>query len=154
MSIKRPFCGKFSNCSVCRRFLIVSTILNYHGRATLGCACWTCRRHSTILLASAPSRTPSHSCSTTPHQRHSRGHLTNSRGKVYLFNQFREKVPMCIRNHVIAMLSEFPGTFLFMFIGLGGNSVVISNAAQRVQIAGGDLFADPLKVLIIATTWH
>jgi aquaporin related protein len=51
------------------------------------------------------------------------------------------------------MLSEFVGTFLFMFIGLGGNSVVNNTAAKRLQPAEGNMSADPSKVLFIALAW-
>ena len=60
---------------------------------------------------------------------------------------------MPVQNHVIAMLSEFVGTFLFMFIGLGGNSVVNNTAARGMQPAGGDMSADPSKILFIAMAW-
>ena len=79
--------------------------------------------------------------------------LTTSKGHVYLLDQFREKVPLRIRNRSIAMISEFVGTFLFMLIGLGGNSAVINDAAVAAQYGGGDASADPAKILFIATVW-
>jgi len=62
-------------------------------------------------------------------------------------------VPLRIRNRSIAMISEFVGTFLFMLIGLGGNSAVINDAAVAAQYGGGDASADPAKILFIATVW-
>ena len=76
-----------------------------------------------------------------------------SKGNVYLFDQFRERVPMRVRNRLIAMLSEFVGTFMFMFIGIGGNSTVINDAAVKLQWGEGSPAADPAKILFIATTW-
>jgi aquaporin related protein len=51
------------------------------------------------------------------------------------------------------MLSEFVGTFLFMFIGIGGNSAVINDAAVAKQWGDGEPAANPAKILFIATTW-
>ena len=79
--------------------------------------------------------------------------LTTSHGRLYLVSQFREKVPLPIRNRSIAMLSEFTGTFLFMLIGLGGNSTVINDPAASVQYGGGNIMADPAKILFVATVW-
>jgi len=70
-----------------------------------------------------------------------------------MIDQFRDKVPLCIRTRIIAMLSEFVGTFLFMFIGIGGNSVVVNDAAVEMQFAGGALAANPAKLLFIALVW-
>lgn len=70
-----------------------------------------------------------------------------------MIDQFKDKVPLPIRNRVIAMLSEFVGTFLFMFIGISGNSVVTNDAAVPMQWAQGNLMADPAKLLFIAMTW-
>ncbi|KAF2691078.1 aquaporin-like protein [Lentithecium fluviatile CBS 122367] len=88
-----------------------------------------------------------------PHHNGHDLHLTTSEGKVYIIDQFNEKVPMTVRNHIIAMLSEFVGTFLFIFVGLGGNSVVNNTAAQQLQPAGGNLSADPSKILFTAIAW-
>jgi aquaporin related protein len=79
--------------------------------------------------------------------------LTTSKGHVYLLDQFRERVPLRIRNRSVAMISEFVGTFLFMLIGLGGNSAVINDSAVATQTGGGDPSADPAKILFIATSW-
>jgi aquaporin related protein len=79
--------------------------------------------------------------------------LTTSGGNLYVLDQFREKVPMPIRNRSIAMFSEFVGTFLFMLIGLGGNSTVINAPAKAVQYGGGDMMADPAKIIFVATVW-
>lgn len=49
-----------------------------------------------------------------PHHRKEKLHLTTSKGQFYLLDQFRDKVPLPVRNYVIAMLSEFVGTFMFM----------------------------------------
>ncbi|KAF1839342.1 aquaporin-like protein [Decorospora gaudefroyi] len=79
--------------------------------------------------------------------------VTNSQGHIYLLDQFREKVPLPIRNRAIAMLSEFVGTFLFILMGLGGNSAVINNFAIAQQYKGGDIRADPAKILYLGTVW-
>lgn len=79
--------------------------------------------------------------------------LTTSRGEMYIINQFKERVPLPIRNRAIGMLSEFVGTFFFMFIGLAGNSVVINDGAVKSQWAGGDLGANPSKLLFTALVW-
>lgn len=79
--------------------------------------------------------------------------LTTSRGNLYLITQFKERLPMPVRNRAIAMLSEFVGTFFFMFVGLAGNSVVVSDAAVAIQFAGGDLRANPAKLLFTAMVW-
>jgi aquaporin related protein len=76
-----------------------------------------------------------------------------SKGKIYLFDQFRERVPIRIRNRAIAMLSEFVGTFLFMFIGIGGNSTVANDAAMKLQWGEGSPAADPAKIFFVATAW-
>lgn len=80
-------------------------------------------------------------------------HLTNSRGEMYIINQFKEKLPLSARNRLIAMLSEFVGTFFFMFIGVAGNSVVVNDAAVAQQFAGGALTANPSKLLFTAMVW-
>ncbi|KAH6861974.1 aquaporin-like protein [Alternaria alternata] len=67
--------------------------------------------------------------------------------------RFRQRVPLRIRNRSVAMISEFVGTFLFMLIGLGGNSAVINDSAVATQTGGGDPSADPAKILFIATSW-
>ncbi|KAL1607644.1 Aquaporin-1 [Paraconiothyrium brasiliense] len=79
--------------------------------------------------------------------------LTTSRGCFYMLEQFRENVPQYIKNHVIAILSEFVGTFLFLFIGIVGNSVVGNDAAKKEQLGGGSVTADPAKGLYIALVW-
>jgi aquaporin related protein len=76
-----------------------------------------------------------------------------SKGKIYLFDQFRERVPIRIRNRAIAMLSEFVGTFLFMFVGIGGNSTVANDAAMKLQWGEGSPAADPAKIFFVATAW-
>ncbi|KNG48894.1 hypothetical protein TW65_04305 [Stemphylium lycopersici] len=79
--------------------------------------------------------------------------VTTSKGNIYLLDQFREKVPLPIRNRSIAMLSEFVGTFLFMLIGLGGNSTIINDPAMELQYESGEVSANPAKVLVIAVIW-
>lgn len=51
------------------------------------------------------------------------------------------------------MLSEFVGTFLFMFIGIVGNSAVDNMAAREVQVGGGSVEADPAKGMYVALVW-
>lgn len=79
--------------------------------------------------------------------------LTTSRGSAYLIDQFMDRVPTAIKNRVVAMLSEFVGTFLFMFIGIGGTSAVSNDAASQMQWAHGNLLASPSKLLFIAVSW-
>jgi len=71
--------------------------------------------------------------------------LTTSRGQIYILDQFRERVPTNIKNHVIAALSEFAGTFLFILTGLGGTSAAISLSSNDPS--------NPAKYLFIATSW-
>ena len=56
-------------------------------------------------------------------------------------------LPLSLKNHFVAMMAEFAGTFLFLLFALGGTNVV--NAAP---LAGrpADLAADPAKLLYIA----
>ncbi|RDW57810.1 hypothetical protein BP5796_12611 [Coleophoma crateriformis] len=70
---------------------------------------------------------------------------TTSHGQIYLFDQFREKVPMNVKNHIIAVLSELVGTFLFMLLGLGGTSAAISLSRDNP--------VSPNKYLFIAASW-
>ncbi|KAJ4353200.1 Aquaporin-1 [Didymosphaeria variabile] len=79
--------------------------------------------------------------------------LTTSRGRVYMLDQFTENVPQPVKNHAIAILSEFVGTFLFLFIGIVGNSVMNNDAAKKEQLGGGSVTADPAKGLYIALVW-
>ncbi|KAL6161445.1 Aquaporin-1 [Exserohilum turcicum] len=78
--------------------------------------------------------------------------LTTSKGHVHLLDQFREKLPLPISTRLISMLSEFVGTFLFMLIGLGGNSTITNDTAVELQYEGGKTSADPDKVLVIAVS--
>ncbi|CAJ2510591.1 Uu.00g062160.m01.CDS01 [Anthostomella pinea] len=80
-------------------------------------------------------------------------HVTTSRGRIYLLDQFNEKVPEPVKNHAIAVLSEFVGTFLFMFIGIAGNSTVDNDPANKIQFAGGEISANPAKGLYVALVW-
>lgn len=76
---------------------------------------------------------------------HSQLKVTTSRGQVYLIDQFRERVPLNIKNHFVALMSEFVGTFLFIFTGLGGTSAAISLSSSDPT--------NPVKYLFIATAW-
>jgi aquaporin related protein len=71
--------------------------------------------------------------------------ITTSRGQAYLLDQFRERVPENIKNHFVAALSEFVGTFLYMLTGLGGTSAAISLSSNDPD--------NPVKYLYIATSW-
>ncbi|KAK8058912.1 hypothetical protein PG994_009360 [Apiospora phragmitis] len=49
------------------------------------------------------------------------------------------------KNHLVAMLSEFVGTFMFLFFAFGG-----TNAVNTAPIAGEPLNANPSKLLYIS----
>ncbi|KAK9775049.1 putative Aquaporin [Seiridium cardinale] len=55
-------------------------------------------------------------------------------------------LPVGVKNHFVAMMSEFVGTFLFLLFAFGG-----TNAVNIAPTASGDaLNADPAKLLYIA----
>ncbi|KIW67190.1 hypothetical protein PV04_06458 [Phialophora macrospora] len=56
-------------------------------------------------------------------------------------------LPLGVKNHLVAMIGEFVGTFLFLLFALGGTNVV--NAAPQ-QGQPVDLAANPAKLLFIA----
>ena len=56
-------------------------------------------------------------------------------------------LPLSIKNHFVAMMAEFTGTFLFLLFALGGTNVV--NAAP-VDAQPADLAANPAKILFIS----
>lgn len=56
-------------------------------------------------------------------------------------------LPLTAKNHVIAFLAEFVGTFMFLLFALGGTNVV--NAAPT-GTEPADLAANPAKLLYIA----
>jgi aquaporin rerated protein, other eukaryote len=56
-------------------------------------------------------------------------------------------LPLKVKNHLVAMLSEFAGTFLFLLFALGGTNVV--NAAPK-DAQPADLAANPAKILFIS----
>lgn len=56
-------------------------------------------------------------------------------------------LPLSLKNHFVAMMGEFAGTFLFLLFALGGTNVV--NAAP-LQGQPEDLAANPAKLLFIA----
>jgi aquaporin related protein len=60
---------------------------------------------------------------------------------------FFKSLPLGVKNHLVAMISEFVGTFLFLLFALGGTNVV--NAAPQ-QGQPVDLAANPAKLLFIA----
>lgn len=55
--------------------------------------------------------------------------------------------PLSFKNHFVAMMGEFTGTFLFLLFALGGTNVV--NAAPQ-QGQPEDLAANPAKLLFIS----
>jgi len=71
--------------------------------------------------------------------------VTTSRGQIYLLDQFRDKVPTNVKHHIITAMSEFVGTFLFIFTGLGGTSAAISLSSNDPT--------SPIKYLFIAASW-
>lgn len=56
-------------------------------------------------------------------------------------------LPLSVKNHFVAMMGEFAGTFLFLLFALGGTNVV--NAAP-LQGQPEDLAANPAKLLFIS----
>ncbi|KAK8034811.1 hypothetical protein PG993_009806 [Apiospora rasikravindrae] len=55
------------------------------------------------------------------------------------------RCPTKIKNHLVAMLSEFVGTFMFLFFAFGG-----TNAVNTAPTAGEPLNANPAKLLYIS----
>ena len=56
-------------------------------------------------------------------------------------------LPLAAKNHFIAMMAEFTGTFMFLFFAFGGTNVV-NTAPLNAQPA--DLAANPSKILFIS----
>ncbi len=56
-------------------------------------------------------------------------------------------LPLAVKNHLVAMMGEFVGTFLFLLFALGGTNVVNAAPEQGQPI---DLAANPAKLLFIA----
>ena len=56
-------------------------------------------------------------------------------------------LPLSAKNHFIAMMAEFAGTFMFLLFALGGTNVV--NAAPK-EAQPADLAANPAKILYIS----
>ena len=56
-------------------------------------------------------------------------------------------LPLSLKNHFIAMMAEFAGTFMFLLFALGGTNVV--NAAP-LDAQPADLAANPAKILFIS----
>ncbi|KAI1077303.1 aquaporin-like protein [Whalleya microplaca] len=56
-------------------------------------------------------------------------------------------LPLTVKNHVIAVASEFAGTFMFLLFALGGTNAV-NQAPQQGQPT--DLAANPAKLLFIS----
>jgi aquaporin rerated protein, other eukaryote len=56
-------------------------------------------------------------------------------------------LPLGVKNHFIAMMAEFAGTFMFLLFALGGTNVV-NTAPKDAQPA--DLSANPAKILFIS----
>lgn len=56
-------------------------------------------------------------------------------------------LPLAVKNHLVAMMAEFVGTFLFLLFALGGTNVV--NAAPA-DAQPADLAANPAKILFIS----
>jgi aquaporin rerated protein, other eukaryote len=56
-------------------------------------------------------------------------------------------LPLGVKNHFVAMMAEFAGTFLFLLFALGGTNVV--NAAP-LDAQPADLAANPAKLLYIS----
>ncbi|KAI0146964.1 aquaporin-like protein [Xylariaceae sp. FL1272] len=57
------------------------------------------------------------------------------------------RLPLNVKNHLVATMSEFAGTFMFLLFAFGGTNVV--NTAPK-QGQPTDLAADPAKLLFIS----
>jgi len=57
------------------------------------------------------------------------------------------RLPLAVKNHFVAMMAEFAGTFMFLLFALGGTNVV--NAAPA-NAQPADLAANPAKLLYIS----
>ncbi|KAI0505621.1 aquaporin [Xylaria bambusicola] len=57
------------------------------------------------------------------------------------------RLPLEVKNHIVAVLSEFAGTFMFLLFAFGGTNVVNSAPAEGQP---EDLAADPAKLLYIS----
>jgi aquaporin rerated protein, other eukaryote len=57
------------------------------------------------------------------------------------------RLPLNVKNHAVAVLAEFAGTFMFLLFALGGTNVV--NAAP-LDAQPADLAANPAKIQFIA----
>ncbi|KAK7935374.1 aquaporin [Apiospora marii] len=55
------------------------------------------------------------------------------------------RCPKKLKNHLVAMLSEFVGTFMFLFFAFGG-----TNAVNTAPTSGEPLNANPAKLLYIS----
>lgn len=55
------------------------------------------------------------------------------------------RCPKTMKNHLVAMLSEFVGTFMFLFFAFGG-----TNAVNTAPTSGEPLNANPAKLLYIS----
>lgn len=60
---------------------------------------------------------------------------------------FVSRLPLSVKNHFVAMMAEFAGTFMFLLFALGGTNVV--NAAPA-DAQPADLAANPAKLLYIS----
>ena len=56
-----------------------------------------------------------------------------------------KRCPKTLKNHLVAMLSEFVGTFMFLFFAFGG-----TNAVNTAPTSGEPLNANPAKLLYIS----
>lgn len=56
-------------------------------------------------------------------------------------------LPLSLKNHFVAMMGEFAGTFLFLLFALGGTNVVNAAPEQGQPV---DLAANPAKLLFIS----
>ena len=57
------------------------------------------------------------------------------------------RLPLTVKNHFVAIMAEFAGTFMFLLFALGGTNVV--NAAPA-DAQPADLAANPAKLLYIS----
>ncbi|KAI1800916.1 aquaporin-like protein [Daldinia bambusicola] len=57
-----------------------------------------------------------------------------------------DRLPLSVKNHIIAAMSEFAGTFMFLLFAFGGTNTVNTTVTMRA----GETAADPAKLLYIS----
>lgn len=85
--------------------------------------------------------------------RHEKLSLKTSRDRVYVLDQLNGRVFKAITDDTIVILSEFVGTFLFIFTGFVGNSIIDNIAVKEAQFRSGTKTIDPITGIYVALVW-